>query len=225
MTTDGVRGMNKRKRALVVWGGWEGHQPRVFAELWTVVLGESGFEVELSDTLDVFCDRETMSALDLVIPIWTMGELNVAQEKGLLDAVRDGTGIAGWHGGMGDAFRASASYQWMVGGQFVAHPDGIREYRVTIVDHEDAITAGIGDFSVRSEQYYMHVDPGNHVLATTTFETESAPWVNGTVMPVIWKRRFGRGRVFYSSIGHTLADHEISAIRELQRRGLLWASA
>jgi uncharacterized protein len=212
------------KRALVVWGGWPGHQPKEFAELYATVLRDSGFEVQLFDTLDVFRDRATMSALDLVVPIWTMGELETEQERGLLDAVLGGVGIAGWHGGMGDAFRSSAEYQWMVGGQFVAHPDGIHEYRVTIVDREDEITAGIDDFSVLSEQYYLHVDPANHVLATTTFETDSAPWVNGTVMPVVWKRAFGEGRVFYSSLGHALADHEIAAVRELQRRGMLWAS-
>jgi type 1 glutamine amidotransferase len=212
------------KHVLIVWGGWDGHAPREFAELWRNILRDSGFDVRLADTLDVFRDPATMSSLDLVVPIWTMGELEPEQERGLLDAVSSGVGIAGWHGGMGDAFRSSAAYQWMVGGQFVAHPDGIHEYRVTIVDREDPIGAGIDDFSVRSEQYYMHVDPGNQVLATTTFETESAPWTNGTVMPVVWKRAFGQGRVFYSSLGHALADHEVPAVRELQRRGMAWAS-
>lgn len=212
------------KRALIVWGGWEGHAPREFAELWRSILQDSGFEVQLADTLDVYRDPATMKSVDLVVPIWTMGELEPEQERGLLDAVSSGVGIAGWHGGMGDAFRSSPAYQWMVGGQFVAHPDGIHEYRVSIVDRDDPISAGIDDFSVRSEQYYMHVDPANQVLATTTFETESAPWTNGTVMPVVWKRSFGQGRVFYSSIGHALVDHEIAAVRELQRRGIVWAS-
>jgi uncharacterized protein len=212
------------KQALVVWGGWDGHEPQAFAELWAGILRDTGFDVQLATTLDVYCDRETMRSLDLLVPVWTMGELEPTQEQGLLDAVHEGTGVAGWHGGMGDSFRSNAAYQWMVGGQFVAHPDGIRDYRVTIVDREDEITSGIDDFSVRSEQYYLHVDPGNHVLATTRFETESAPWTNGTVMPVVWKRRHGRGRVFYSSIGHALADHEIPQVRELQRRGMLWAS-
>jgi uncharacterized protein len=212
------------ERALIVWGGWEGHAPREFAELWRSILQDSGFEVRLADTLDVYRDPATMKSVDLVVPIWTMGELEPEQERGLLDAVSSGVGIAGWHGGMGDAFRSSPAYQWMVGGQFVAHPDGIHEYRVSIVDRDDPISAGIDDFSVRSEQYYMHVDPANHVLATTTFETESAPWTNGTVMPVVWKRTFGQGRVFYSSIGHALVDHEIAAVRELQRRGMVWAS-
>lgn len=211
-------------QALIVWGGWEGHEPEAFAALWNEILTADGFEVLLADSLDVYRDADTMRSLDLVVPIWTMGEIEPEQERGLLDAVAAGVGIAGFHGGMGDSFRARSDYQFMVGGQFVAHPDGIHEYRVSIVDHDDPVTAGIGDFSVRSEQYYLHVDPSNHVLATTTFETESAPWTNGTVMPVVWKRRFGRGRVFYSSIGHALADHEIAEVRELQRRGMAWAS-
>ena len=56
---------------------------------------------------------------------------------------------------------------------------------------------GITDFDYPSEQYYMHVDPANEVLATTTFSGEHAPWIEGVVMPVVWKRRYGEGRVFY----------------------------
>jgi type 1 glutamine amidotransferase len=70
----------------------------------------------------------------------------------------------------------------------------------------------------------MHVDPSNEVLATTTFQTASAPWVNGTVMPVVWKRMYGQGRVFYSAIGHSTKEFEIPEVREITKRGLLWAA-
>jgi type 1 glutamine amidotransferase len=133
-------------------------------------------------------------------------------------------GIAGWHGGMGDSFRDNPNYQWMVGGQWVAHPDGIIDYAINIVDREDPITRGISDFKMHSEQYYMHVDPSNHVLATTTFHSPSAPWINGCVMPVAWKRTWGAGRVFYSSLGHVAKDFDVPEVREIQTRGMLWAS-
>ncbi len=212
------------KKALFVWGGWKGHEPKQCVDLFAPILEERGYEVEISDTLEVYADGERMKTFDLIVPMWTMGELPRESEDGLLEAVKQGTGIGGWHGGMGDAFRKQTRYQFMVGGQWVAHPDNIRDYTVHIVDHEDEVTRGIPDFRMNSEQYYMHVDPSNKVLATTTFETESAPWVNGTVMPVVWKRRWGDGRVFYSSLGHVRKDFDVEEAREIQVRGLLWAT-
>ncbi len=212
------------KRALIVWGGWEGHEPKQCADIFAPFLADSGFEVEVVNTLDVYLDRERMLSLSLIVPIWTMGTITPEQEKGLLDAVASGVGIAGWHGGMGDSFRNNTNYQWMVGGQWVAHPDNITDYWVNIVDHEDPITRGIPDFKMHSEQYYMHVDPSNRVLATTTFHSPAAPWVNGTVMPVVWKRMWGKGRVFYSSLGHVAKDFEVPEALEITKRGMLWAA-
>ena len=212
------------KSALIVWGGWEAHKPQQGAELCAAFLREANYAIELSNSLDSFLDSIRLQALSLVIPIWTMGTLTPAQERGQLNAVASGVGIAGWHGGMGDAFRASPNYQFMVGGQWVAHPGDILDYEVNIVDHAHPITAGLSDFKMRSEQYFLHVDPSNHVLATTTFSGEHAPWVAGCVMPVAWTRRWGKGCVFYFSVGHTMKEFEVPEAREILRRGLLWAS-
>ncbi len=212
------------KKALMVWGGWSGHEPKQCADVFCPILETEGFEVEVADNLDVYLDGDKMRALSLVVPVWTMGAITPEQEKGLLDAIAGGVGVAGWHGGMGDSFRQNTNYQWMVGGQWVAHPGGVIDYEVNIVDHQDPVTAGLSDFQMHSEQYYLHVDPGNRVLATTTFNSDVAPWVNGTVMPVVWKRMWGKGRVFYSSLGHVAADFEVPEAREIQRRGMLWAA-
>ncbi|MCA9966189.1 MAG: ThuA domain-containing protein [Anaerolineales bacterium] len=211
------------KKALMVWGGWSGHEPEACVNIFAPLLREAGFEVEIADTLDVCLDVAKMAALDLVVPIWTMGTITHEQEKGLLTAVRNGVNLGGWHGGTADAFRNNVDYQWMIGGQWVAHPGNIIDYRVNIGSHDDPITAGLSDFAMHSEQYYMHVDPSNEVLATTTFGGEYAPWIAGTVMPVVWKRMFGKGRIFYSSLGHVAKDFDVPEAREIQRRGLLWA--
>lgn len=212
------------KKALIVWGGWEGHEPKKCADIFAPALRERGFEVEVSDTLDSYLDTEMMLALDLVVPIWTMGTITREQEKGLLDAIGSGVGLGGWHGGMADSFRNNTTYQWMVGGQWVAHPGNIIDYTVNITNHADPITAGINDFQMHSEQYYMHVDPANQVLATTTFNGDHASWVAGTVMPVVWKRMWQQGRVFYSSLGHVASDFNVAEAKEIQLRGMLWAS-
>jgi uncharacterized protein len=213
------------KQALMIWGGWEGHQPREATELFAGLLRESNFEVEVSDTLDSLLDIERLRSLDLIVPVWTMGTITKEQERGLLDVVASGVGIGGWHGCVADSFRNNPEYQFMVGGQWVAHPGNIIDYTVNIVDHDDPITAGLSDFRMRSEQYYMHVDPSNEVLATTTFSGDhGVPWIAGVVMPVVWKRRWGSGRVFYCSLGHQVADFDVSEAREIVRRGLLWAA-
>ncbi len=212
------------KKALMVWGGWDGHEPKQCVDIFAPILQEKGFEVVISDTLDSYRDADLMGSLSLIVPVWTMGTIEGEQEAGLLNAVRSGVGIAGWHGGMGDSFRNNTEYQFMVGGQWVAHPGGIIDYTVNIVRPEDPVVRGLSDFAMHSEQYYMHVDPSNEVLATTTFSGEHAPWIEGCVMPVVWKRKYGEGRVFYSSLGHVAKDFDVPEAREIMVRGMLWAS-
>lgn len=212
------------KQALFVWGGWDGHEPKQTTEHMADVMRSEGFDVEVSDTLDSFLDLEKLKSLDLIVPCWTMGEINPDQEKNLEAAIRSGVGFGGWHGGAGDSFRNNTEYQYMVGGQWVAHPGGIIDYEVNIINSEDPITKGLSDFKIHSEQYYMHVDPSNEVLATTTFTGESAPWIAGCVMPCVWKRKYGEGRVFYSSLGHVKVDFDIPEVTEIMKRGLIWAA-
>ena len=213
------------KRALVTWGGWDGHEPKQCSEIVISILRNEGYEVNVFDTLDCYADEKAMMSLDIIIPLWTQSEITKEQEDGLLEAVKGGVGIAGWHGGIGDSFRNNTDYQWMVGGQWVAHPGGMVEYEVNIVKKNDPIVAGITDFKVYSEQYYLHVDPSNEVLATTTFSGDYAEWIKGCVMPVIWKRMWGKGRVFYISLGHNARDfNKVPEIGEIVRRGMLWAS-
>ena len=215
------------RRALIVWGGWDGHQPRQVADLFAKALAKDGFSVEVSDTLDSFRDERKLMDLDLIVPHWTMGTIEPEQVNPVLRAVQAGVGLAGCHGGMCDAFRDCTDWHFMTGGQWVAHPgnDGVR-YAVHVCDHSHPITEGIADFEVASEQYYMHVDPAVKVLATTQFPVADGPHVpNGAVtMPVIWTKFFGKGRVYYNSIGHTPAVLEREPVITLIRRGFAWAA-
>jgi uncharacterized protein len=215
------------KRALIVWGGWDGHQPKEVSEIFQRLLREDGFDVEMHTTLDVFADEAKLSSLSLIVPVWTMGSLTGEQQKGVCNAVKGGVGIAGCHGGMCDSFRNATEYQFMAGGQWVAHPgnDGTR-YTVTIGPEKSPITEGISDFEVSSEQYYMHVDPAIKVLATTRFPVADGPHTgNGQVdMPVLWTKLYGQGRVFYSSLGHQANIVESEPHLTIMRRGFAWAS-
>lgn len=204
------------KKALIVQGGWEGHKPAEVADILAEQLLGCGFEVTIADTLDAYRNPR-LGELDLIVPNWTMGSIEQAQLQPLLKAVASGVGLAGLHGGMCDSFRNETEYQFMTGGQWVAHPgdDGVT-YTVHIDGAPHPITEGIPDFQVTTEQYYMHVDPGNTVLATTRFDA--------VVMPVVWIKRWGRGRVFYCSLGHTPEIVRLLPVLELMRRGMVWAA-
>jgi type 1 glutamine amidotransferase len=193
-------------------------------DLFGSLLQNRGFEIEVSDSLDVCLDAERLGTFDVFVPVMSHASISREQELGLLAAVRAGLNVGGWHGGMADAFRGNPSYQYMVGGQWVAHPGNIIDYTVQITRPDDPIVAGIEDFPVRSEQYYMHVDPSNEVLATTTFSGENDPWIDGTVMPVVWKRRFGKARIGYCSLGHVVKEFEVEETRTIVERCILWAA-
>lgn len=211
------------KKALMVWGGWDGHEPLQCVKIFAPLLEKEGYQVDIEDTLDVYLDSDRMQSYNVISQVYTMSTISKEQEKGLLDAIHGGVGFAGWHGGMADAFRNSVDYQFMVGGQWVAHPGNIIDYEVNITKADDPLVAGLNDFKMHSEQYYMHVDPSNEVLATTTFSGDYHDWIDGVEIPVVWKRRWGNGRIFYSSLGHVAADFDVPEAKEIVRRGILWA--
>jgi len=213
-----------KKKALFVWGGWDGHEPKECVDIFSAWLATQGFEVEVSDTLDVYLDVDKLKSLDVIVQSVTQSTITREQERALLEAVRGGVGLAGWHGGLADSFHSNMEYQFMVGGQWVSHPGGVIDYEVNITDREDPVTAGLSDFKMHSEQYYLHVDPLNQVLATTTFSADHAPWIEDVVMPVVWKKMYGKGRVFYSSLGHVAEDFKVFEARKIMERGILWAA-
>lgn len=211
------------RNALIVWGGWNGHEPEQCAAIVRSILEEDGFAVRVETSTEAFADP-AIAELSLIVPIVTMSNIAKEEVLNLSAAVREGVGLAGYHGGMGDSFRESVDYQFLVGGQWVAHPGDIIDYRVDITRPGDPVMEGLASFPYRSEQYYMHVDPSNEVLATTTFNGDHAYWIDGVVMPVVWKRHHGKGRIFYSSLGHVAREFEVQPMRTILRRGMSWAA-
>jgi uncharacterized protein len=211
------------RKAMIVWGGWPGHDPDLCASMIRGWLVREGFDVRIETKTECFLDP-AIKDLSLIIPIYTMSTIAKAEATELCEAVKGGVGLAGHHGGMGDAFRDNVDYQFMCGGQWVAHPGNIIDYKVDVTKPDDPIMAGVSSFEHRSEQYYMHVDPAVDVLATTRFTGEHAHWIDGVVMPVVWKKKYGKGRVFYSSLGHRAYELDVPEIQTLMIRGMLWAA-
>lgn len=217
----------KGRKILFTYGGWKGHEPEKWKDYLVPWLEEEGASVETSEMLEPYADESFMAGIDLVVQVHTMSKISKEEEKGLLNAIKKGTGMTGWHGGMCDSFRQSVAYQYMTGGQWVAHPGNIIDYSVQVIDHNDPVTAGLSSsFDVKTEQYYMHVDPNVKVLATTQFSGEHDDWIDGSIMPVVWKKMYGKGRVFFTSLGHNLSHvTEVPDALAIALRGIKWASA
>ena len=216
------------KKALIVWGGWDGHEPEKVSVRFKGLLEKEGFGVSVSNSLDSFLDEEYLKSLDLIIPVVTMSEITKEQLNPLIEAAASGVGLAGCHGGMADSFRNSVKYQFMVGGQWIAHPggDGVKYMMNVKKCSSSPIVDGIDDFEVCTEQYYLHVDPCVDVLMTTRYPV--VDWyhsTNGEVdVPMMWTKMWGYGRVFYSALGHHDDVFDQYEAQETMRRGMLWAA-
>ena len=214
----------KDKNVLIVWGGWEEHNPELFSNMIESWLIDNSANVEVSNDLNIYSDYNYLKMFDLIVQSVTMSELKKEQEKNLLKAIRSGVGFAGAHGGIIDSFRESTDYQFMTGGQWVEHPGGMTDFKVNIVENQ--FTQGIEDFEIYSEQYYIHVDPNIEILAKTTFNGKTYPWIDNVVMPVAWKKKYGSGKVFVITIGHD--PNEFKKYEngwKLLKRGLIWAAS
>jgi type 1 glutamine amidotransferase len=227
------------KKALVVRGGWEGHQPLEATELFIPFLEENGFEVRIEESTAVYADEQYLRTVDLIVQANTMTSIEGPEFEGLRAAIENGTGLAGWHGGIADSYRNTADYLQLIGGQFAAHPGKHPDersgeqsdnyvphtIRMTEAATEHPITQGISDFELVTEQYWVLHDDYNDVLATTTQEARPwDPWTRPVTSPAIWTRQWGRGRIFVSTPGHRVEILQDTNLRTIIERGLLWAS-
>ena len=220
--------MKETKKALIFQGGWDGHEPELVSKRFAKILENNGFEVEIRDTLDCLADLDKLMALDLIVPCWTMGEIDNEYVTNLSKAVAAGVGLAGCHGGMCDSFRQNTQWQFMTGGQWVSHPGGDNiDYTVHISKSSSPIVEGLEDFPVCTEHYYLHIDPSIEILATTRFPLVDYYHIaNKPIdMPVAWTKYWGNGRVFYTALGHhdDVFDNSPTA-QVIMERGMLWAA-
>ncbi len=214
------------KNALIFYGGWDGHTPKQTASVFEKMLKEEGYNVTTSDNLSVLDAYEDIADIDLFVPVWTMGSITREQSDNISKAVSNGAGMAGCHGGMCDTFRDDTTWQFMTGAQWVAHPGNNDVVYKVNLKHDNPFTDGLSDFEYCGEQYYMHVDPAAMIYATTTFPVADGPHIsNGTVlMPILFTKKWGKGNIFYLSIGHNYKDFDIPQVKTMMKRGLLWAT-
>lgn len=231
--------MPPSKTALVVRGGWEGHQPVAATELFLPHLRDHGYQVRVEESTEVYADADYLSGVDLVLQCVSMAEILPDELAGLRRAVAGGTGLAGWHGGIADSYRGSSDYLQLIGAQFACHPgidpahrvgdasDNFVPYAVQMLPAaaQHPITAGIADFDLVTEQYWVLTDDYLDVLATTTVRTQPwEPWQRPVTSPAIWTRRWGQGKIFVATPGHSTEVLQHPSVNTIIKRGLLWAS-
>jgi type 1 glutamine amidotransferase len=211
------------RKAIIVWGGWQGHEPDQCARIVGELLAKDGFQTEVTNDLGIL-GSAMLAEADLLVPVITGETLEKAQAAALVEAVRGGLGLGGHHGALATSFKESASFRYVSGVTWVAHPGNIIDFRVAVTRQDDPVMEGIADFDYRSEQYYLHYDPSVEILATTTFTGEYDMAARNVTMPVVFKRHFGAGRVFYSALGHRAAEFDHPFMPLILRRGLSWAA-
>ena len=231
--------MTSNKTALVVRGGWDGHQPVEATELFIPFLEGTGYDVRVEESPKIYADTDYMADVDLIMQCMTMSSIEGNEFDGLRTAVEKGTGLAGWHGGIADSYRNNSDYLHLIGGQFACHPgkhpdeqtgeqtDNFVAHTVNILPaaEEHPITLGISDFGLVTEQYWMLSDDYIDVLATTTQKVrEGDPWHREVTSPAIWTRQWGKGRIFVATPGHSVETLQDSNVRTIIERGLVWAS-
>ncbi|MFI5933954.1 ThuA domain-containing protein [Actinoplanes sp. NPDC051494] len=225
--------------ALIVRGGWAGHRPVEATELFRPFLENAGYSVRVSDSPGPYADPDEMARTDLIVQCVSMGEIDDDQIAGLRAAVAAGTGFTGWHGGIVDSYRASTEYLQLVGGQFVTHPgkepgecgggpeDNFLPHtvEVTPLGRTHPVTAGLDDFALESEQYWVLHDDLIDVLATTTHPVRPwQPWHRPVTSPAVWTRLWGAGRIVVTTPGHSLDVLEHPSVRTIIERGMVWAT-
>jgi type 1 glutamine amidotransferase len=199
------------------------HTPERSANVVRDLLEAEGFAVTVTPDYDAL-GAEDIGDNALVVPVITDGVLAPELMARLVGAIQAGTGLAGFHMGLATSFRSSVPFRYAASCYWVSHPGNIITYRVDVTRGDHPLMAGIESFEHTSEQYYLNYDPAVEVLATTTFSGEFHPWRKDVVMPVVFTTMHGQGRVFYSSLGHTADELALPQVREILRRGLVWAA-
>ncbi|MBL6669461.1 MAG: ThuA domain-containing protein [Flavobacteriaceae bacterium] len=214
----------QQKHVLLVYGGWDGHQPEAFGARMSTWFKKHNAKVTEAKKTNVYANEKLMSTVDFIVQSITMSEIPDKDLNGLRKAIEKGVGFAGCHGGLGDSFRDNTEYQYIVGGQFVKHPGDHINHKIHFIDLQDPTVEGLSNFEIYTEQYYMHIDPNVKVLATTQFSGAHDSWIKDAVIPVSWKKYHGQGRIFFCTLGHAPEVFEHPIFWEHFTRGIEWAA-
>jgi type 1 glutamine amidotransferase len=162
------------------------------------------------------------SDYDVLVFYTSRYKLNELQERALEKFVEDGGGVVGIHGAS-LSFDNSMVWTRLLGGRFAGHIPGTHKLNVVITDPKHPITAGVEAFSIVDEEYkHRLADVDRHVLAR--FRERPAGSDPKANMDILWTREIGKGRVFYSALGHGKEAWENPAWQKLIVQGILWAA-
>jgi len=204
------------KKILIIYGGLKFHEPDKTIKLFISFLKSKNFAIDIRSNINIYSKINELKKYNIIFQNYGEKKIKRKQERGLIEAVKSGVGLVGFHAGLCDTFKNSYAYQYMVGGQFVYHPE-VKKFKV-IIDKKSRLLREIKNFNIKTELYYFHFSPDIKIHAWTVIE-------NNIKMPVVWTRTFGRGRIFYCSMGHNTKDFEKKEFFEIMKRGIIWAGS
>jgi len=200
------------KKALIIWGGWEGHTPKLIADRIGELLEKDNYNVTITCDFAVLINDELIK-YDVIVPVWSCGINGEYYLKQLLEAVKSGVGLATFHGGIN--WFEDEKYYKMIGALYL-DDSSEEKYIIKITDKKHPITVGLDDFNIISEKYYMQVDPSNNVLTIADF--------SGIETPVAWTKNYGKGRIFYTSLAHSSEHFFSNSNMTMILNGIKWCS-
>ncbi len=200
------------------------------------IAARRGWSLVLSSNAAVF-DASTLQHFDAVVWNNVSGDvLTLGQRAALRDYVEKGGGFAGFHGSAGDPL-----YLWdwyadsLIGARFAGHPSApqFQTARLIVEDRTSEITRDLGSGWTLSDEWYSFKESprarGAHILVTID-ERSYRPMDGkrdlrmGSDHPIAWTRCVGKGRSFYSAIGHRPEVYSDTKAVALLEGGIAWAA-
>lgn len=188
---------------------------------------------------DVVCSQDSRAELTGdnlkkfdAVWFYTTGELPISdgQKADLLGFVRAGKGFGGSHSAA-DTFYKWREYGELIGAYFAGHPSGYQQIRVLVEDNNHPATRHLGkEFAIKDE-IYQYRDPkgakGLTIRPLMRIDMKSTKnlWRKDENNPLAWSKDYGKGRVFYTALGHAehvwadprYQQHVLGALRYLFR--------
>ena len=192
-------------------------------------MGEKSGAFQVTVTQDVGAfTRENLKNYAAVM-FYTTGELPFTDEekRALVDFLKSGHGFIGVHSATDTLYEWDV-YNQIIGGHFDGHP-WHQLVTVNVVDPDSKLVSGLGkSFQITDEIYQIKQfqASGTHVLLTldpTSVDlTKPSVHKNDYGWPICWTRMFGKGRVYYNSLGHEDAVWNDPRYQDMLLKAIKW---
>ena len=204
----------KKKKILIYQGGRYYNEEKTYNHFKNIL---TDYIVDCSINLDLL-DGEDFFNYDTTIFLSQEGTLTKIQEEILLNFISSGKGFIGLHGASA-SFKNNSNYFKMLGGRFINH-GSVSKIHIRILDKEHEITQNLDNFDFRDEPYRHDFSMGKniHILAEAEYNAPDDP----NPEPIMWIKKYGKGRVFFCALGHRTIALKDPVFQKIIERAVKW---